>query len=146
MKNLFDDAARQEIIERINKLTPESKAQWGKMNVSQMLSHNILPMELALQNPKPPRVFMGKIFGGMVRKKILSPEPFKKNGFTPKEFRIDSPKEFNENKEKLLKLIDKFKRGSITDTVHPFFGNMSEDDYGILQYKHLDHHLQQFGV
>ncbi|MBS1494062.1 MAG: DUF1569 domain-containing protein [Bacteroidetes bacterium] len=146
MKNLFDDGPRQEIIERINKLTPESKQLWGKMSVSQMLAHNVIPMELALQNPKPARQFMGKIFGGMVKKKLLSPEPFKKNGFTPKEFRIDSPKEFNEQKEKLLSTVNRFKRGAIKDTVHPFFGNMTEDQWGQLQYKHLDHHLQQFGV
>lgn len=146
MKNLFDDSSRQEIIDRINKLTPESKPLWGKMNVSQMLHHNTLPMELALQNPKPPRQFMGRIFGGMVKKKILSPEPFKKNGFTPKEFKVVNEFDFNQQKEKLLSLINKFERGSITDTVHPFFGNMTEDNYGELQFKHLDHHLQQFGV
>lgn len=146
MKNLFDDLPRQEIIDRINKLTSDSKAQWGKMNVSQMLHHNVLPMELALQNPKPPRVFMGKLFGGMVKKKILSPEPFKKNGFTPKEFKVVDEFDFNQQKENLLSIINKFQRGSITDTVHPFFGKMTEDNYGELQYKHLDHHLQQFGV
>jgi hypothetical protein len=146
MKNLFDASARQEIIDRINKLTPDSKPQWGKMSVAQMLAHNILPMELALQNPKPPRAFMGKLFGGMVKKKILSPEPFRKNGFTPKEFRIDSPQDFNSKKEKILDAINRFQRGAITDMVHPFFGHMTEDQWGELQYKHLDHHLQQFGV
>ncbi len=146
MKNLFDEPARQEIISRINLLTPDSKAQWGKMSVAQMLTHNVIPMELALQNPKPPRQFMGRIFGGMVIKKLLSPEPFKKNGFTPKEFRVDTLQEFNTQKEKLLSTVERFKRGNITDMVHPFFGYMTEDQWGLLQYKHLDHHLQQFGV
>jgi len=146
MKNLFDDAPRQEIIDRVNKLKADSKPLWGKMSVAQMLAHNVIPMELALQNPKPSRQFMGRIFGGMVRKKLLAPEPFKKNGFTPKEFRIDSEKDFHSQKEKLLSLVNKFQKGSIKDTVHPFFGNMTETEWGQLQYKHLDHHLQQFGV
>ncbi len=146
MKNLFGDSDRQEILNRLNNLTSDSKALWGKMNVAQMLKHNTLPMELALTNPKPPRQFMGKIFGGMVKKKILSSEPFKKNGFTPKEFKIVEQHDFNKEKENLIAAINKFKKGSITDTVHPFFGDMTEDQWGYLQYKHLDHHLQQFGV
>lgn len=146
MKNLFDETARQEIINRINSLTPESKPLWGKMSVAQMLAHNVIPMELALQNPKPPRQFMGRIFGGMIVKKLLSPEPFKKNGFTPKEFRVDSQKEFNEQREKLLDLVKRFELGTIKDFVHPFFGYMTESQWGQLQYKHIDHHLQQFGV
>lgn len=146
MKNLFDDEPRQEIIDRVNKLKPDSKPLWGKMSVAQMLAHNVIPMELALQNPKPARQFMGRIFGGMVRKKLLASEPFKKNGFTPKEFRIDSEKDFNSQKEKLLSLVNKFQKGNIKDTVHPFFGDMTETEWGMLQYKHLNHHLQQFGV
>jgi hypothetical protein len=33
MKNVFDNQTSSEIIDRINKLSPESKAQWGKMDV-----------------------------------------------------------------------------------------------------------------
>ena len=146
MKNLFDDSSRQEIINRINKLSSDSKPLWGKMSVAQMLAHIIITMELALENPKPPRAFMGRIFGGMVRKKLLSSEPFKKNGFTPKQLRVDSPQDFNNQKEKILSLTNKFQKGAITDMVHPFFGNMTEEEWGRLQYKHIDHHLQQFGV
>lgn len=146
MKNLFDDSSRQEIIERVNKLTSDSKPLWGKMSVAQMLAHNIIPMELALNNKKPARLFMGKIIGGFVKKTLLSPKPFKKNGFTPKEFKIDSEQDFSEQKKKVLEIINKFRKGAITDKVHPFFGKMSEEEWGQLQYKHLDHHLQQFGV
>jgi len=146
MKNLFDAANKQEIVDRINKLTPESQAQWGKMNVSQMFAHNVLPMELALTNPKPPRQLMGRIFGGLVRNKVIGPEPFKKNGFTPKEFKVEDEKKFYEEQKKLLGMVEVFTRENITDTVHPFFGKMTQDEWGELQYKHLDHHLQQFGV
>jgi len=146
MKNLLDASPKREIIDRINKLTPESQAQWGKMNVSQMMAHNVLPMELALTNPKPPRQFAGRIFGGMLKGLITGPKPFKKNSFTPKEFKVESQKEFNEQKKKLLDTIERFTPANITDLVHPFFGKMELNEWGQLQYKHLDHHLQQFGV
>ena len=146
MKDLFDDSSRREITERVNKLSPDSKPIWGKMSVAQMLAHNVIPMELALQNKKPSRLFMGKIFGGFIKKILLSPKPFKKNSFTPKEFKIDTEQNFNEQKKNLLAAINKFQKGAITDKVHPFFGEMSETEWGQLQYKHLDHHLQQFGV
>ena len=48
IKNLFDPAVKQEIIVRINKLTPKTLHQWGKMNVSQMLAHVQVPMGVAL--------------------------------------------------------------------------------------------------
>ncbi len=146
MKNLFDDSPRQEILDRINKLTADSKPLWGKMSVAQMLAHNVIPMELALNNKKPARLFMGKIIGGFVKKVLLSPKPFKKNSFTPKEFKIDTEQDFTEQKNRVLETINKFKKRAITDKVHPFFGEMSEEEWGQLQYKHLDHHLQQFGV
>ena len=111
-----------------------------------MLTHIILPMELALQNPKPPRIFMGRIFGGMIKKVLLSPKPYKKNSFTPKMLKIDTPQDFNLQKTKFLTSVNKFKKGAITDKVHPFFGEMSEEEWGQFQFKHLDHHLQQFGA
>ncbi len=146
MKNLFDDSSRQQIIERISKLTPDSKPLWGKMSGAQMLAHISVTMELALEDPKPQRSFIGRIIGGFIRKKLLSPEPFKKNGFTPKELKVDTPEDFDTQKERMLILINKFTKGGIKDLVHPFFGEMSEEEWGWLQYKHIDHHLRQFGV
>ena len=146
MKSLFEDTPRQEILDRINKLTPQSKPLWGRIDVAQMLAHNIVGLEAALQNKKPARSFMGYIMGGFIKKTLLSPKPFKKNGFTPKEFRMVSPMDFIEQKNKIIDLINKFQKGAIADKNHPFFGEMSEGEWGWLQYKHLDHHLQQFGV
>lgn len=146
MKNLFENSSRQEIIDRINKLTPQSIPLWGKMSVAQMLAHTILPLELALTNPKPPRQFLGKILGGIVKIVLLSKGPFKKNAPVPKAFKIDTPQDFDLQRERLITTINRFQKGSITDFVHPFVGKMTEDEWGWLQYKHLNHHLEQFGV
>lgn len=146
MKNLFDVSPRQEIIDRINKLTPDSKPQWGKMNVAQMLAHSIMPLELTLTNPKPPRQVVGKIIGGLVKKILLSERPFKRSAPAPKSFKVNTPQDFNLQKEKILEVVNKFDKGVIKDFVHPFIGEMTEAQWGQLQYKHLDHHLRQFGV
>lgn len=146
MKNLFDDSSRQEILDRINKLTADSKPLWGKMSVAQMLAHSILPLELTLTNPKPPRQVLGKILGGLVKKILLSERPFKKSAPAPKSFQVRTPQDFNLQKDRIIEIIQKFHRGCIKDFVHPFMGEMTETQWGQLQYKHLDHHLQQFGV
>lgn len=147
MKNLLNPSDRQEIVSRINQLTPGHKGQWGKMDVAQMLTHCQRPIELALTNPKAPRSFMGRILGPMAKKGVFGPVPFKKNGFTPPEFRVAEPRVFEESKEKLLKLIDRYPQEMPkVDLVHPFFGAMPLDQWGEGMYKHLDYHLGQFGV
>jgi len=146
MKNLFNQADKQEIINRINTLTPESKRQWGEMDVAQMLKHCTKPLELALTNPKPARNFIGRLIGPMAKNAVFGPKPFKKGSYTPKEFKIVTQEDFEIQKKALLELIDKFKAENITDKVHPFFGKTNDKEWGEGQYKHLDHHLTQFGV
>jgi hypothetical protein len=100
MKDLFNPADKQEIIQRINTLSVNSKPQWGKMSVAQMLKHNTLPMNMALTNPKPKRDLMAKIFGPLIKGAVIGPKPFKKNGFTPKEFKVDTQEVFDTKKTK----------------------------------------------
>ncbi len=147
MKNLLNQKDRQEIVDRINKLTPSTQGQWGKMDVAQMLTHCQRPFELAFKNPKPPRTLMGRIIGPMAKKEVFGPRPFKKNGYTPPQFKVSEPQEFTANKEMLLALIEQFPVDMPkVDLVHPFFGPMPLDQWGEGQYKHLDYHLGQFGA
>ena len=49
----------------------------------------------------------------------------------------------------LLKYIEKFQAGGeekCTTYPHPFFGKVTPREWSIGMYKHLDHHLRQFGV
>lgn len=146
MKNLFNRSHKQEILDRINKLTASTQRQWGKMDVAQMLKHCAKPLELALTNPKPPRVFIGRILGPMFKNAVMGPKPFKKGSFTPPEFKIETHENFEEQKNKLIDMINLFTPQNVSDPVHPFFGRMAENEWGEGQYKHLDHHLTQFGV
>jgi hypothetical protein len=150
MKSLFDLSARDEIIARINRLRPDSKAEWGKMNASQMLAHLSQAFRTASGELKLKRVFIGKLFGSFAKKKFITGEgPFSKNSPTDKTFIITGERDFDKEKEILLSLIEKFCSSGIegvSKDPHPFFGTMTPEQWDILMMKHLDHHLRQFGV
>jgi hypothetical protein len=146
VKNLFDAAVKQDIIDRINKLTPYSKALWGKMNVAQMLAHCQMPLGVATGDHKIKGSLLFKIVGPMFKGLIFSEKPFKRNLGTDKSFIMNTEKDFNSEKQKLLDMIARFSDKTMTDEPHPIFGKMTKEEWSRGSWKHLDHHLQQFGV
>ena len=147
MKSLLNPVDRQEVVSRINALTSDHKPQWGTMHAGQMLAHCQKPMELALSNPKSPRVFLGRIIAPLLKNSVFGPKPFEKGSYTPPEFRVSDKEEFKINKDKLLALIERYpKEMPNVGLVHPFFGPLTIEQWSEGQYKHLDHHLTQFGV
>ena len=149
MKSLFSAQDNKEIIDRINKLTSETPALWGRMNVSQMLTHCQQPLKVAYGEMKDKQSLIGRLFGGFAKKQLLSDKPMKKNLPTSRSFLITDAREFNEEKERLIQLVRKFHSAGpsvLTTDPHPFFGKLTVDEWDKLSWKHLDHHLQQFGV
>jgi len=146
VKNLCEPAVKEEILTRINKLNPGSKGQWGKMSVSQMLAHLQMPIGVALGNHKLPRSFLGRLVGGLIKHKLYNDQPYKHNLPTAPSFKMTTEKEFDEEKRKVIEMIEKFSEENIINTNHPFFGKMTREQWGRANWKHLDHHLQQFGV
>lgn len=150
MKNIFNKEDNRELIERLKNVTPNSEKQWGKMTVSQMLVHCQKPLEVAEQKLIVKRNLISFLFGKMMKKKlIINGEDFKQNLPTAKEFKMNSSFDFEKEKQTLLKMVTRFgEKGSnvIVVETHPFFGNMTPDEWGILFYKHLDHHFNQFNA
>lgn len=150
MNSLFNQAGTQEIINRINSLTPDSKGQWGKMSINQMLAHCRKPLEAAHGNIKGKRPLISYLFGAMAKKQIIAnDQAFKKNLPTDKNFIVANPEEFAKEKEALIKQLQLFcEKGAQAITSHPhsFFGKMTPQEWDVLQYKHLDHHLKQFAA
>jgi hypothetical protein len=147
MKSLLNPTDRQEIINRINTLTPKHTGKWGKMDVGQMLAHCQKPLEIALTDPKPSRVLLGRIIGPFAKEGVFGPKPYKRDGYTPPPFKITTPQEFQPNKEKLLALIGRYPNEMPkVGLVHPFFGAMPLEQWVEGAYKHLDYHLGQFGA
>ncbi|QQS35150.1 MAG: DUF1569 domain-containing protein [Ignavibacteriales bacterium] len=151
MNNLFNQPDVSEIFERIEKLTPNSQRGWGKMNVSQMLAHCNVSVETAMGKNFIKRLFIGRIIGSLMKPGVLSEKPFGKNSPTDKTYIFTDRHDldFNEEKTKLIKSINQFYECGVskcTTHPHPFFGHFKPDDWAVFQWKHLDHHLRQFGV
>ena len=79
IKDLFDPTVKQEIIDRINKLTPQTKQVWGKMNVSQMLAHVQMPIRIALGTHQPKGSFLLRLIGPLFKSKLWDENPYKQS-------------------------------------------------------------------
>ena len=146
VKNLFDPAVKQDIINRINQLTPQSQALWGKMNVAQMLAHCQMPLGVATGKHILKGSFFLKLIGSLFKKKLFNEEPFQHNLPTAKSFIIANPNEFEKEKQNLVDMVNSFSETAMSGEPHPFFGKMTKEEWSKGTWKHLDHHLQQFGV
>lgn len=139
----------QEFINRIEKLTPESQPQWGKMNVAQMLCHLQGPLEVPLGRHQLPKSFMMKLIGPMIKKQLISDKPISKNSPTASTLKVTTEKDFNKEKQALLTALKDYssaaQSGKLPDA-HPYWGKLSNGEWDKMQWKHLDHHLTQFGV
>lgn len=150
MQSLFNTTDNQKIIDRINSLSNTSQAQWGKMNVAQMLAHNQVPLKVAFGEHKLKRGLMSILFGKMFKNKLMKDEkPFDRNLPTDKTFIVVDQREFEKEKNALSELIKNFvEKGpnGLTKDPHPFFGELTGEEWDKLQWKHMDHHLRQFGA
>lgn len=147
MKSLYQPETYQELISRLNLLHAESPNQWGKMDAAQMLAHCSCPLKLALGDTQQQRSFIGRLLGGFVKKTLISDKPFDHNMPTDKGFIVSDERDFEKEKYQLMDLLRRFHQdqGQHAPSVHPFFGKMNVKEWDVLQYKHLDHHLRQFG-
>jgi hypothetical protein len=149
MKSIFKPNDNNEFIERINKLTPQSRALWGKMNVAQMFVHLQLISQMALGEVKFKQSILSIFFASIAKKMLINNKPFPKNLMTDPNLVIVEEKEFEDEKNKLIILIKKFQSlhsDKLKDSVHPIFGKLTFKEWDTLQWKHVDHHLRQFGV
>lgn len=149
MESLFDQTTYNNIVARINKLTPATQRQWGKMNVSQMLAHCKVAFSVPLSEKPMKRSMLGLMLGWAFKSKLYNESPWKHNLSTSPSFIIKDEREFEKEKRELTDLINKFfTKGpdQVGKFPHPMFGSFTSAQWGQAMYKHLDHHLRQFGV
>jgi hypothetical protein len=108
MKSLFNISDNKDIIARINSLTPETKGGWGKMSVSQMLTHAQVPIRVAFGELRLKRTFVGYLFGRIAKKKLSGERQWQKNMPTDKNFVVTEQKNFEEEKGRLISLVQRF--------------------------------------
>ena len=147
-KTLWDDEARTSLLRRLDALTPQSAAKWGRMNAGEMIAHLLSGMHLA--------------DGAIAAKPRRSPfrrwplkylfvywVPFPKGAPAPREIVTrGTPADWDANlgalRESIVEMASRDRHAAWPD--HPVFGALSGRAWGALGWRHLDHHLRQFGV
>jgi hypothetical protein len=153
VKSLFDPDLAQEIKERVANLHPESARQWGDMDAVQILAHCTCGLEMAMGVINPKRApFPANVLGLMIKPLVFGDDkPMRQRSpSAPELFRERSMVGgFEEERAHLIATIDHFvARGAAvcSQHPHPFFGRLKPQQWAILMYKHLDHHLRQFNA
>ena len=149
MKTIFDSDTLEELFDRLGKLTPDAERQWGKMSPAQMMEHTARALEMATGQKPMQQAFIGKAIGWIFKNKFLGEEPFPKNSPTGPTLIIKDDPNFEPTRERLRALISDFHGlgiGGTDGNIHGFFGPLTGKQWGETQYKHVDHHLRQFGV
>ncbi len=150
MKSVFNQNDTKELTARINSLKPDSVAVWGKMSVAQMLAHCNVTYEMVFENKHPkPNAIMRFILKSFVKQIVVGDKPYKKSSRTAPAFLIVDERNFEKEKNRLMSYIEKTQElGEI------YFEGKESNSFGVLNkiewnnmfYKHLDHHLKQFGA
>lgn len=150
LPNIFTKSVADGVIQRINNLTPATQPKWGKMNVGQMLAHCNVTYEMVYDNKHKAPGGLGKLLLKMfVKNIVVSEKPYTKNSRTAPQFLITTEKEFNTEKERLINYINKTQQlgeKAFDGKESLSFGPLNTTEWNNMFYKHLDHHLTQFGV
>lgn len=150
MKSLFNPATAIELTERIERLRADSVRQWGKMTPAQAMAHCAGAMEWAVGDNNPPRMLIGRLLGGLIKGRVVKTEDvMARNTPTSPQLVIGDDRDLAAERARLQALIQRFSSAGVdgcTNHPHTFFGRLTPDEWAILMYKHVDHHLRQFGV
>jgi hypothetical protein len=153
MKDLFDRTLADDIKQRIMRLDPESERRWGNMTLAQTLAHCTCGVQMAMGVINPKRAsFPANVIGLVIKPLVFGDDkPMRRNSpSSPELFSVDPAQcDFERERTQLIATIDSFaNKGAACCSwhPHPFFGRLKPHQWAILMYKHLDHHLRQFGV
>lgn len=149
MKTLFDPIINAEILNRIERLNSSSKPKWGKMNVEQMLTHLYLSLQVNFGEIELKRGLLGLFFSGISRNILLGEKPFPKHLPADKKVLAKEVSSFSSEKKKVENSIKMYLESGpegLSKKPHNILGKITTEESSFLSYKHLDHHLRQFGV
>jgi Protein of unknown function (DUF1569) len=149
METLFDPVSYREVLRRVESIQSDSPRQWGKMTVAQMLEHAARTLEIAAGKKELKQAFLGKMIGWIFWKGFVGPKPFQRNVPSLPDFVVQGEPDFGATKEKLKTLLGEFHaldEQGCDRNIHGFFGRMTSEEWGVTQYKHMEHHLRQFGA
>ena len=150
MKHMFEPSTVAEIKTRLMTLRPDSARQWGTMSPAQAVAHCSAGVQMALGDTLPKRAFIGRLLGWVIKPLALNNDaPMRRNSPTVPEMLVPGDLDLDEERRRLTGFVDRFAAGGPSGcTTHPhaFFGRLTPREWAVLMYKHLDHHLRQFGA
>ncbi|MBM4177753.1 MAG: DUF1569 domain-containing protein [Ignavibacteria bacterium] len=150
LPDIWNPEATARLCSRISSIAKDTKPAWGQMNAAQMMGHCCIPYEQALgiKTTKPP-AYMRIALKLFFKKTLTNDAPYKKNMPTAPAFIMPADIAFEENKQRLLKLVHDISdmgRDAFEGREQLTLGRLSAQEWNNLLYKHIDHHLRQFGV
>jgi len=153
MKNLFDPTAAEDLKRRIFSLRTDSERLWGKSSLALVLAHCTTALQMAMGTIRPKRAPLpGNVLGRLIKPLVFGDnKPIRRNSPSlPELFPAEPTRcDFEKERGQLIQAIDSFVTGGAaccTEHPHPFFGKLKPEQWAILMYKHVDHHLRQFGA
>jgi hypothetical protein len=149
MPSFFRTEDLDVLLTRIRSVRADSPRAWGKMDPAQMLAHCQVPIRVALGETRLRRGLMGFLFGRIGKKQLMGPKPTPRGLPTDPAFRVTDARDLAKERDALVVLVERLGRGGpglLTKEAHPFFGRMTTEEWDTLMWKHLDHHLRQFGA
>lgn len=150
IKNVFEKNVADELVKRLNNLSSDSQRLWGKMTIGQMLAHVNVSYDMAYTSNYPPATGLKKFFlKTFIKGFVTNEKKYSKNSRTAPEFLQTDEKEFEAERKKLIDYIYKVQADGTSKfegLPSPSFGVLTSKEWNNLFYKHIDHHLRQFGV
>jgi Protein of unknown function (DUF1569) len=145
---MWEGAAAREIRDRVARLAPDRAGHWGRMSAQQMVCHLCESLKMALGELRvaPKRA---PLRYAPLKQLVVYLAPFPKNVPTAPELVVAvTPRPWADDIATLQTLIDRFtaRAPAAQWPEHPAFGRLSRRAWGVLAYRHIDHHLRQFGV
>jgi len=148
MGSILNEGDRAAIINRMHSLSASSSARWGSMDVASMLQHLHLSARMTLGELEVPSVNKRVFQMFPLKHLVLYVFPFPKGAPTAPELKPVDARAFEEQRAELLELLERIGSGPSEGDgpAHPLFGPLSWREWGVVTYKHADHHLKQFGA
>lgn len=146
MPSLRNEISRNKMIQRLNCLTSDAKPRWGKLDAPRMICHLDDGLGMALGYILPSSLHVSAVRRSLIKFLILYVMRMPRNVPTAPELLSCAPGNFNADRQRVIERIEKLAATpNAIGPEHPFFGALTNDEWNILQWKHADHHLRQFG-
>ena len=150
MPTIFQPELATAMLQRLQRLQPNQPRAWGTMTLGQALAHCSSGFEMAMGVRRPPRVLIGRVLGPVIKRFAFGNEaPMRLNSPTSPDLVVGDARDFEVERTRLTGLVERFVaagEAGCTTHSHPFFGRLAPAQWAELMYKHMDHHLRQFGA